>query len=75
MNAQDATELALYRELFSELQTGRGEIKNILADCGGDLATAFPQIMEKQNTVKAQTASILDSLLQADVAALKDSNK
>lgn len=75
MNAQNAAELALYRELFSELQTGRGEIKSILADCGGDLADAFPQIMEKQNTLKAKTASILDSLLQADVAALKDSNK
>ena len=37
----------------------------------GDLADAFPQIMEKQNTLKAKTASILDSLLQADVAALK----
>ena len=71
MNAQNAAELALYREL----QTGRGEIKSILADCGGDLADAFPQIMEKQNTLKAKTASILDSLLQADVAALKDSNK
>ena len=47
----------------------------ILADCGGDLADAFPQIMEKQNTLKAKTASILDSLLQADVAALKDSYK
>ena len=33
------------------------------------------QIMEKQNTLKAKTASILDSLVQADVAALKDSNK
>ena len=75
MNARDAAELTLYRELFSELQTGRGEIKSILADCGGDLAGAFPQIMEKQNTLKAKTASILDSLLQADVAALKDSNK
>ena len=75
MNAQNAAELALYRELFSELQTGRGEIKSILADCGGDLAGAFPQIMEKQNTLKARTASTLDSLLQADVAALKDSNK
>ena len=70
MNAQNAAELALYRELFSELQIGRGEIKSILADCGGDLADAFPQ-----NTLKANTASILDSLLQADVAALKDSNK
>ena len=29
----------------------------------------------EQNTLKAKTASILDSLLQADVAALKDSNK
>ena len=75
MNAQNAAELALYRELFSELQTGRGEIKSILADCGGDLAGAFQQIMEKQNTLKARTASTLDSLLQADVAALKDSNK
>ena len=73
--AQNAAEMALYRELFSELQTSRGEIKSILADCGGDLADAFPQIMEKQNTLKAKTASILDSLLQADVAALKDSNK
>ena len=34
MNAQNAAEMALYRELFSELQTGRGEIKSILADCG-----------------------------------------
>ena len=29
MNAQNAAEMALYRELFSELQTGRGEIKMI----------------------------------------------
>ena len=75
MNAQNAAEMALYRELFSELQTGRGEIKSILLIAGETVADAFPQIMEKQNTLKAKTASILDSLLQADVAALKDSNK
>ncbi len=70
MKPLDAAELTLYRELFSELQTGRGEV-NRSRGSRGRPAGAFPQIMEKQNTLKAKTASILDSLLAGRRCGLK----
>lgn len=73
MAAQDSAELLLYRDLIETLQKERGTLKRLVSDSNGDIATIFPQLMERQNSLKGSTASILDSLLQADIsAAAKD---
>jgi transcriptional regulator, XRE family len=69
MSAQRTDELTLYRDLIEVLQRDRSAVKRLLGDNPGDLATIFPQLMERQNGLKAETAAIIDSLLQADIAA------
>ena len=67
--AQRTDELSLYRDLIEVLQRDRSAVKRLLSDNPGDLATIFPQLMERQNSLKAETAAIIDNLLQADIAA------
>lgn len=75
MREQNATELVLYRDLIEELQKQRGAIKRIVTESSGDLAEAFPQLMEKQNALKGSASAIIDNLLQADIAASKKGKK
>lgn len=70
MSAQRDDELSLYRDLIEVLQQERSSIKRLLSDNPGDLAAIFPQLMERQNNLKAQVISVIDSLLQADIAAM-----
>lgn len=72
MAAQREDELALYRDLIEVLQRDRSAIKRLISDNPGDLAAIFPQLMEKQNSLKAEAAAVIDNLLQADIA---DMNK
>lgn len=72
MRDGNLSELLLYRDLMDTLQKDRDAISRLASGDSSNLADVFPQLMEKQNSLKASASSIFDSLLQADIAAAKE---
>lgn len=69
MDGKGAAELSLYRDFMDSLQKERAGIKNLVRSGSEQIGVVFPRLMERQNTLKASLSSILDSLMQVDLAA------
>lgn len=68
MRNGNAARLHLYRDLLHELQTSRAKIKMHVETARGLTEPGFlSELMEMQNALKANMASVLDKIMQADM--------